>query len=74
MTTFENALETAMELQPSELDDFISILSKRRSQNWRRDTSEYYHSIKDELNEGNLNPLIVEDALDELHSYVNSDK
>jgi len=74
MTTFENALETAMELQPSELDDFISILSKRRSQNWRRDTAEYYHSIKDELNEGNLNPLIVEDALDELHSYVNSDK
>jgi hypothetical protein len=68
MITLDNALEIAMELPTEELDDFIDILQKRRSQNWRKNTAEYYKLLKSDINKGNIDSIDVHQAIDELHN------
>lgn len=73
MVTLENALETAMNLPPSELDDFISILTKRRSQEWRKDTAAYYKKLKKDLKDGKLKSKDAKKTIEELHNYLESE-
>jgi hypothetical protein len=73
MVTLEQALETAMNLPPTELDDFISILTKRRSQEWRKDTAFYHKELKKDIKDGKLKSQDAEKAIEELHNYLESE-
>ncbi|MBM2813474.1 MAG: hypothetical protein HW421_236 [Ignavibacteria bacterium] len=72
MVTFDFALDTVMQLPQVEREELIEILKKRQSQEWRKDTADYYQELKEVLKSGNITPVAVNDALMELHNYVNS--
>lgn len=72
MVTFENALEMVMELPFEERNSLIELIRKRQSQQWRKDTVDYYHSIKNDITSGNLKSINVVQALDELNNYLES--
>jgi hypothetical protein len=74
MSTLDIALDTANKLSPSELDELIDILNKRRSQVWRKDTSDYYHSLKKDISSGKLTPIDEKKVIQELHDELDIDK
>ena len=73
MSTLEHALETAMSLPPAEFDDFMHILQKRRSQIWRKETAQFYKKLKKEIQKGKLEPIEAGTAIEELHSFAQSE-
>jgi hypothetical protein len=72
MVTFDFALETAMQLPPVERVDLIEILKKRQSQEWRKDTAVYYQDFKKQIVSENIIPLSANEAINELHNYLDS--
>jgi len=65
----EFALDTVMQLPQVERDDLIEILKKRQSQEWRKETADYYNELKKELEAGYYTPVDVKTAIAELHEY-----
>ncbi len=72
MMTLNSALDTVMQLEPEERNDLIEILQKRQSQEWRKGTADYYYDLKQAFTDGKVKPLSVNEALDELHNYLNT--
>jgi hypothetical protein len=70
MVTLDFALETAMQLPPVEREDLIEILKKRQSQEWRKETAVYYQDFKIQIVAENIQPLSADEALTELHNYL----
>jgi len=70
MVTFEFALDTIMSLDKNEQEDIIEIIQKRRSQEWRQETADYYRKYKKYIVDKSINPVSVEEAIDDLHKYL----
>jgi hypothetical protein len=71
MVTLDFALETVMQLPQIERDYLIEILKKRQSQEWRKETAEYYHDIRKDIYNDTLKPMSVQDVIADLHDYSN---
>jgi len=74
MVTFEYALDTVMQLPQVEREDLIEILKRRQIDEWRRETANYYHELKEEIIKGNLKPMTADEAIKELHDYLDSEE
>lgn len=53
-----------------EIVDNIDILRKRQSQEWCRDTAEYFNSIKDSVRAGDFEALSAEKVINELKNLI----
>ena len=60
-------------LLPSEIDDLLTILQSRRSQEWRKETAKYYEELKIDLKHGLLKPKHSDDVIQDLHKFVESE-
>jgi hypothetical protein len=72
MVTLDYAIDTVMQLPPAEREDLIDIIKKRFSQDWRKETAEFYQEIKKDIEQGNIKPVNVKEAIEDLHNYVNN--
>ena len=71
MNSLDFALDTAMQLSQNEREELINILQKRQSLEWRKETAEYYHELKRNINKGDLKPQSIAESINELHNYLN---
>jgi hypothetical protein len=71
MVTFDFALDTVMQLPKVDRENLIEIINKRRSQDWRKETAEYYHDLKYEIDIENIKPISADEAINDLHNYIN---
>jgi hypothetical protein len=74
MVTFDFALDTVMQLPQVEREDLIEIVRKRQTEEWRKDTADYYKELKKDLNNGNIKPLSATNTINELHNFINSNE
>ncbi len=70
MVTFDYALDTVMQLPQEEQENLIEIVKKRLSDEWRKETANYYHDIKLSIANGDLKPTMAKEAIEELHSCL----
>ncbi len=74
MVTFEFALDTVMQLPQFEREDLIEIIRKRQIEQWRQETANYYNELKEEIKKGNLKSMTADEAIKELHDYLDSEE
>ncbi len=70
MVTFDYALDTVMQLPQEEQENLIEIVKKRLSDEWRKETANYYQEIKQSIVIGDLKPISAKEAIEELHSCL----
>jgi hypothetical protein len=74
MTTFNDTLNSIMELSFQERNEIIDIVRKRQSQEWRIETAEYFHTLRNEVLNGDLVAMDIEEAIEELNRLQNEDE
>jgi hypothetical protein len=72
MVTIDFALDTVMQLSAEDQEYLFDIMKKRNAEMWRQSASEYYIQLKEEIRNGSLKPVTVEEAIADLHNYAKS--
>jgi hypothetical protein len=70
MITFENALELVSQLPREQQEMLIEIVKKRNVEGRRQEFLRECQEGLAEYRAGNLQPMTVEDAITELHHYL----
>lgn len=71
MLTYDSVIDLFNEFSYNEKDELLEILQRRRSQEWRREVAEYYNSIKDSVRAGEFESMSADEAINELHAFLN---
>jgi hypothetical protein len=72
MLTYDAVIDIFNQFPVNDKIELLDILKKRQSQEWRRDTAEYYNSIKDSVKAGEFESMSAEEAIKDLHNSLST--
>jgi len=73
MLAFDSVIDSVMAFDFDDRNEIIEILNNRQSQEWRRDTAEYYRDLKANISAETSAPMSANEAIKELHRFIESD-